>query len=141
MLRKLFIPVFLLTILVPCILFAQSCSNASGQTMAFTLSPGAKAAWNAATNGVRQSTTQSKTGFSFSAFQASAGRIVMRTSALKIERPLMISIYSVSGSKRGALGITGTTAEFNLHLVPGVYFARLEADGVCLGSTRFLVGR
>jgi hypothetical protein len=134
--------IFLSIILIPCFLFAQPCSSVSGQTVAFTLSPGAKAAWNSTLTPNRLQVFGAKVGFSFSAYQLSNGRIAFKTSNPGNENPSKISLYSVDGRKIGSITIDGQTKpEFNKQVVPGVYFARLEKNGSIVRTSRFLVGK
>lgn len=132
----------ILSILLPFLVNAQPCTTVSGQTVAFTLSPGSKASWNAPVASIKQFVPGSKIGFSFSAYQLPGGKIAFRTSSFKSDLASRISIYSVDGRRIGAIEMNiHTGREFDKQLAPGVYFARLETNGASVATTRFLVGR
>jgi hypothetical protein len=133
---------FLVLLVFPFVLFAQPCIVASGQTVAFTLSAGAKASWNNPITGIRQGRSVSKNGTSFSVYQLSNGAIVFKTSGAKNDVPLNISLFSLEGRKISSIATNGrTTGEIVKKLVPGIYLARYEAKGIILKTILFSAGR
>jgi hypothetical protein len=62
--NKSIISKLLLIIVFPCILYADTCFVASGQTVAFTLSAGAKASWNNTISGIHCAANQIMSLFS-----------------------------------------------------------------------------
>jgi hypothetical protein len=142
MCNKLLIAKSLLLFVLPFVLYADTCFVASGQTVAFTLSAGAKASWNNTVSGVRQRSSQSTIGTSFSVYQLSNGNIAFKTPDFKNDGHFKITLFSVNGRKIDAVEMDGKArGEFNKNFMPGIYLARLEADGILLKTTRFLVGR
>jgi hypothetical protein len=133
----------LLVIILPFVLYADTCVVASGQTVAFNLSAGSKASWNnPTTGGVRQIPALSKKGISFSVYQLSNGNIAFKALGLKNDAPSTMSLFCVNGRKIGTLTMNDrTSGEFRTKLVPGIYFARLEVNETILKTSRFMVGR
>jgi hypothetical protein len=138
-----FITTNMLFILVfPWLLYADTCYVASGQTVAFTLSAGVKASWNNTVSGVRQRSSQSRIGTAFSVYQLSNGNIAFKTPNFKNDVHFKVLLFSVNGRKIDAVEMDGQArGEFNKNLIPGIYLARLEVDGILLKTTRFLLGR
>jgi hypothetical protein len=89
---------FLVLLVFPFVLFAQPCIVASGQTVAFTLSAGAKASWNNPIVGIRQGRSVSKNGTSFSVYQLSNGTVAFKNLGFKYDVPL--EIYQEWQNKR-----------------------------------------
>jgi hypothetical protein len=141
MFKKFLMAKSLMIFVLPFMLYADTCIVASGQTRPFTLTPGAKAAWNKPISGVHQRNVQSLNGGSFSVYQLPDGAIGFKTPGIKNDALLKISLFSVSGRKISAAEMDGrTSGVFAKKLVPGIYLARLDADGI-IKTTRFMVGR
>jgi hypothetical protein len=133
---------FLFVMVLTWLLHADTCTVASGQTVAFTLSAGAKASWNSTKSGVRQWQSPSRNGTSFSVYQVSNGIVTFRALGFRNDISSKISLFSVNGRKMWAAEMNGrTTGIFTSKLIPGIYFARFEVDGACMKTVRFLVGR
>jgi hypothetical protein len=123
-------------------LYAQTCLQASGQTKAFTLAAGANASWNNPVSLDKKWLPAAGSSLSLRVYQSASGTIVYNVGGLKKQIPGMISIYSVNGKRIAVAAMDNLAAgELDRHLAPGIYFARLEAGGQCLHTTRFLVGR
>jgi hypothetical protein len=137
-----FLPKLLIVIVPPCILFAQTCLNVSGQTVAFTLSPGSKATWNTSNAGVAQVEAGVKQQISFSVYRLPAGTIAFSIRKINSAKPVAVAFYSVDGRQMGKVALLNrTNGEFHKKLSPGIYFARLDINGVNVKTARFLVGR
>jgi hypothetical protein len=116
---------------------AHSCDEFSGQTMAFTVTPGAKASWSEQAVAIKFMHIQTASGLQGSVLQSTNGTILFRTSA---RDNVAIYIYSVNGKRIDILQINKNSGlEYHEKLASGIYFAKFESKKNNSQTIRFLV--
>ena len=135
--------VVLVFLCISFMLYAQPCIDASGQTKAFNLAPGAKAAWNNTISGIsHQPLHESKNQSGISVCKIIAGNNTFNLPTIKTGSIVNISIFSIAGKKMGVVTTTGqNSGELKRTLPQGIYLARIEVKGEWIISSRFVVGR
>lgn len=127
---------------LPSVIYGQPCAVDSGQTVAFTLAAGARAAWDQSSMAVLQRQVQWQKVSSFSAHQSSAGDIVFHVTGVSSAATVRISLYTINGRRVGTTAMSGRTiGAFGRKLPPGIYLACCEADGTIVRTVRFIAGR
>ena len=125
----------LLLCLLPAMIFAQQYYQASGQTQVFTLTAGAKVGPVAVLPHGRL--TSSITPHMLVTMQNG-----VRLSILGVQGQGRVSIYNLAGKQVQIAEIAGNSSvALRSDLSNGVYFARLEANGRLVQTTRFWKAR
>lgn len=133
--------ILLVLITLPRVINAQICSTYTGQTVAFTLAAGAKAAWDQGSTVVLQRQVQWQKGSSFSVHQSSTGDIVFKIAGFSMAVNVRISLFTIDGRCVETAAMHGqTSGTFCKTLPPGIYLARCEADGAIVRTARFIAG-
>jgi hypothetical protein len=124
-------------------LFAQTQFEASGQTVPFTLTAGAKAAWDHTATAIKNPIVATRNEITFSVFRnPSFGTVVFAAAGMKPGTEAKITIYSINGKIADMLLLNGVnTIELKNRLVNGIYYARLEIAGKMVKTSTFLVMR
>lgn len=123
---------------LPCLAAAQSCSQ--GQTMAFSLAAGVKAAWNPSVGVIHQDATAflSQKQCELTSNQGGAS---ITWSANSAGFGLALSIYSIAGSRLKRFELAGVRGMVTPHLANGYYLVRLERGVAPLVSSSLVVER
>ena len=131
----------LVQMILPFAAYSQECIEFSGQTVAFTLSAGAKAAWDKDATGLKNR-CQSEKRISFWVDQSLSGKVRFKFTGQRIAGNLSISLYTLDGRWIGAAAMQSrTSGAFSRVLLPGIYVARCEAGGTVIQTVRFVVRR
>ena len=131
---------FLLMACFPIFLYAQAYFEASGQTVAFNLTSGAKAAWNSTVAIEHQQV--GLPAVPVMAVYPNPTNTAVTIAVKGTSEKAMVSIYNVAGKKVRSLAFTHkASATISTGLGNGLYFARLMVNGRTVQTTRFLVVR
>jgi hypothetical protein len=141
--RKIRIKIaFLVFLILPYIVYGQGCLDTSGQTISFTLAPGAKASWNNSIAGILQQPTKLSNTSWFLMYKFVEGKILFKVPTFENALAVSISLFRINGKKILNVNMTGRNiGEFNAKLANGIYYARLYVNNKFMGSFRILVGR
>jgi len=125
---------------LPVLAAAQVYYSAYGQTVPFTLTAGAKAAWH---EGIAVETSPSALlnlpSMSIYPIPSSGCPRIVVSGA---KGSVIVSIYNVAGKKIRALDFSGGKGAALVKTMPnGIYFARMAVNGQIKQTTRFLVVR
>jgi hypothetical protein len=127
---------------MPCLLYAQTCFEGTGQTVAFTLKAGVKAGWNSSVPVMVKPHGFSSGSISLIVYKASTGGFAFKATGLNTLFHYEISIFSITGQKIRSMVLDDKAQTvFYKNLAKGIYFARLETNGETLTTTRFMAGR
>ena len=114
--------------------------EASGQTVAFTLTAGAKAGWNSTTSAIIPTQKISKAVFGIASIAASGGALRIAFSG-KIPANALVSVYNLRGARVASAPVSNTSIVVGNALSNGAYAVRVVANGMTLSSSRFTMVR
>ena len=142
MFRKSLIIGIALCAFVPMAVWAgASYYEASGQTVAFTLSAGSTAGWNVnAINPIITTQKISKGVFALASINAAGGALRIAFSG-KIPANAVVSVYNLKGSKVAGAPVTGANLVVGRGMANGAYVVRVAANGVVLVTSQITVVR
>ena len=141
MFKRCAVNLFFLLVLSACFIYSRECSEFSGQTVPFTLSPGETAGWNSATPVLRSGTRPEKKVL-FSVSQNSTGQIGFTINGSFAAAPIKIALFTISGRYLGVATMRSSTyATFSGPLSSGIFLARCMVDGTVVHTSRICTGR
>jgi hypothetical protein len=138
--KRIIISIFLI---VTALIYAEDYIEASGQTVAFNLSAGAKAGWDKNASAIRSPRIINQT----TSRSVISGLINQKYVAFSIrsqekQQPLSIAVYRFDGRLLTRAPVSNTNTIALDHPLPnGCYWLRLESNGKALATTRLWVTR